>query len=101
MTGTNITNNNGREGLYIETNGVVNLANLEASYNGYRSDGSSSSVNILAHGIGQAVTLTNVRAMHNYRDGITLDVNGITTFNNVRAWLNGDWGLGFAAPVCI
>ena len=48
MTGTNIANNNGREGLDIETNGAVSLTNLEASYNGYSSGGTSNSVDIVA-----------------------------------------------------
>ena len=99
MTGTNIANNNGWEGLVINTNGAVNLNNLEASFNGYRGGGNTDSVDINAYGIGKTVRLTNVKAMHNCMNGITLDVNGITTFSNVRAWLNGDWGPGFGSGV--
>ncbi len=100
MTGTNIANNNGWEGLRIETNGTVCLD---------QSGGFLQRLPrwrllrfmcvLLPHGIGKAVTLTNVKALHNCANGITLDVNGITTFNNVRAWLNGDWGLGSGSGV--
>jgi len=99
MTGSNVVQNNGWAGLVIETNGAVNLNNLDASYNGYRSGGNTDSVNIVANGIGKTVKLTNVSALHNCKNGITLDVNGITTFDNVRAWLNGDWGLGSGSGV--
>ena len=38
LSGTNITNNNGWEGLRIETRGIVSITNLDASYNSYNDD---------------------------------------------------------------
>ena len=99
MTGTNIANNNGWEGLRHR-----NQRHSEPEQSGgflqrLPQRRLSDSVHIVAQGIGKTVNLTNVSALHNCMNGITLDVNGITTFNNVRAWLNGDWGLGSGSGV--
>jgi len=90
LAGSNITGINGWEGLVIKTNGTVGVFNLEAAYNGYRAN--ADGIWISAHGDGKAVTLTNINAQQNCWNGITLDVYGITTFNAVHAWQNGNWG---------
>jgi hypothetical protein len=100
ITGTNIANNNGWEGLRIETLGIVSVSNLDASYNNYRDELGDlvgtltyrASVRIHADGVGKTVTLANVTALRNGLDGLVVLSNGITTFNNVRAWLNGKCG---------
>ena len=89
--GTNIARDNGWEGLRITTNGTVSVTNLDASYNSHRSDWTLRSIFIEAFGTGKAVTLTSINAQYNKGNGLELDVNGITTFNSVHAWLNGDW----------
>ena len=100
MSGANVANNNGYEGLRIETNGAVNiLSSLEASNNSHRvdPDNNLAAVRINAYGLNKAVTLANITALNNGCDGLEVRSNGSATFTNVRSWMNGFDGLDVIA----
>jgi putative surface-exposed virulence protein len=79
LSGANVTLNNGWEGLRIDTNGTVKVTNFDGSGNGQ--DG----VSIVANTAGKAVTLTHVTVLNNTLLGLNVKSDGNITLSNIRA----------------
>jgi len=82
ISGISLTNDNGWEGLRVESNGAVSLNGLDASNN--RLSGARIS--------GASAKLSNLNLSGNGDDGLNLETTGAVTIEALRAWKNQDTG---------
>jgi len=87
ITGNNQFNRNGDIGLYIGTNGTVNIAGVTAQEN------AGGGIYINSNGYGKTVLLKTIRVIGNGGNGIYVETHGNLTLNNVTSLMNQQDGI--------
>ncbi len=90
LSGTNLANSNGEDGVYIQTKGAVTISNLTASSNGDAAvAGHDSGLNVVNTFGTAGVNLTGTNTFNNnYFNGLWVTSKGPIILSNVNAYSN-------------